>query len=152
METRVDTRVRKARLRESGNLCLQSDHGSCNTLLTHCINWHYLSFFWVKISLACEPVLTEMGRILGQLDWAWKDKKPPSSLSWMSVGTSWATSYIHSMREHAGLRTLSDRSGMGCATRAAGLQSNPLKTQRAIEMPVCVGVLKDRDKCDIWRV
>ncbi len=84
MGTRVDTRVRKARLRESGNLCLQSDRGSCKTLLTHCIDWTYILFFWAKVSLGCEPELTEMGRILGQLDRAWKDKKPPPSLSWMS--------------------------------------------------------------------
>ena len=119
MVTRVDTWVRKARLRESGNLCLQSDRGSCKTLLTLCLDWTCISFFWAKVSLGCELVLTEMGRILGQLDWAWKDKKPPSSLSWMSVGTSWTTSYIHSMREHSGFRTLSDRSGMGRAARAA---------------------------------
>jgi hypothetical protein len=84
MGTRVDTRVRKARLRESGNLCLQADRGDCKTLLTPCLDWTFLSSFWVKISLGCELVLTEMGRISGQLDWAWKDKKPPSSLSWMS--------------------------------------------------------------------
>ncbi len=84
MGTRVDTRVRKARLRESGNLCLQADHGACRTLLTPCLDWTFPSSFWAKVSLACELVLTEMGRILGQLDWAWKDKKPPSSLSWMS--------------------------------------------------------------------
>ena len=69
MGTGGDTRVRKARLRESGNLCLQADRGACKTLLTHCINWSYLSYFWVKVSLGCEPVLTEMGRIIGQVDW-----------------------------------------------------------------------------------
>ena len=69
MGTGGDTRVRKARLRESGNLCLQADRGACKTLLTHCINWSYLSYFWVKVSRGCEPVLTEMGRIIGQVDW-----------------------------------------------------------------------------------
>jgi len=84
MGTGVDTRVRISRLRESGNLCLQADHGACKTLLTTCLDWACPSFFWVKISLGCELVLTEMGRIPGQVDWAWKDKKPPSSHSWMS--------------------------------------------------------------------
>ena len=71
MGTGVDTRARMSGLRESGNLCLQSDRGSFKTMLSPCMDWSYLSFFWATVSLGCELVLTEMGRILGQLDWAW---------------------------------------------------------------------------------
>ncbi len=40
----------------------------------------------------------------------------------------------------------------GACNKGCGLSSNPLKTKRAIEMPVCAVHLKNRDKCDVWRV
>jgi len=36
--------------------------------------------------------------------------------------------------------------------KGCGLQSNPQKTKRAIETPVCSVHLKNRGKLDIWRV
>ena len=61
MGTGGGIRVRISRLRESGNLCLQSDRAACKILLTQCINWPYLSYCGIKASLGCEPELTEWG-------------------------------------------------------------------------------------------